>query len=56
MIRLSEVLTSEIGLTSFEFEHSGILKALKVFLTMPAAHARAFVSEEESKSALDVVS
>jgi hypothetical protein len=31
-----EILTSELGLTSFEFEHSGLLRAVRIFLTMPA--------------------
>lgn len=49
---LSEILTSELGLTSFEFEHSGLLKATRVFLTMPASHAKAYqlAKEEEKKS------
>jgi hypothetical protein len=36
IVELCEILTSELGLTSFEFEHSGLLRAVRIFLTMPA--------------------
>lgn len=54
---LCEILTSELGLTSFEFEHSGLLRAVRVFLTMPAAQAKAYCAnkEEENKSNSEVV-
>lgn len=55
---LCEILTSELGLTSFEFEHSGLLRAVRLFLTMPAGHAKAYcaLKEEENKSNKEVVS
>jgi hypothetical protein len=36
---LALVLTSSFGLTSFEFEHSGLLRAIQIYLTMPASMA-----------------
>ena len=58
IIELCEILTSELGLTSFEFEHSGLLRAVRVFLTMPAGYAKAYcaLKEEENKSNTEVVS
>ena len=49
---LSEVLTADLGITSFEFEHSGILKAIQIYLTSSASQAKTqSVNDEESKSA-----
>jgi hypothetical protein len=40
MQQLAFVLTSPLGLTNFEFEESGLLKAINVFLTMSSTDAR----------------
>lgn len=40
MNTLAQALTTEHGITAFEFEHSGLLKALQVYLTMSASQAQ----------------
>ena len=51
MHRLASVLTSPLGLTNFEFENSGLLKAITVFITMSPYDARLHAddSNEETK-------
>lgn len=39
LMELIEILCSDLGITSFEFEHSGLLKAIRIYLTMSASQA-----------------
>ena len=48
MLQLAAVLTSPLGLTNFEFENSGLLKAITVFLTMSPFDAR-LISEDKNE-------
>jgi hypothetical protein len=48
MLQLAAVLTSPLGLTNFEFENSGLLKAITVFLTMSPYDAR-LISEDKNE-------
>jgi len=55
MHKLATVLTCQNGLTNFEFEHSGLSKAITVFLTMSPHEARNQTDDanEETKQNLN---
>jgi len=48
MEQLAAVLTSSLGLTNFEFENSGLLKAITVYLTMSPFDAR-LISDDKNE-------
>ncbi len=49
------MLTSSLGLTNFEFENSGLLKAITVYLTMSPFDARLISEDKNEESKQGVI-
>lgn len=53
MSDLKSVLTSDQGLTSFEFEDSGLLHSLQIYLTKSASQAEELIGNKYEESKLN---